>query len=145
MGEEALRAFRDRFDIPSATRIGKAPFYRPPDDSPEMQYLRKAQPGVFCRASATRPLAVPSWKPSTSYSRAVANAIFHDHGFCTHAGGLDRDRSSAPRGAIVPDEARTFAWKVCSASSASTRRGTALRAGRCRAAHVVPRAKTDRS
>ena len=42
MGEEALKAFRDRFDIPiSDDEIADAPFYRPPDDSEEIRYLRE--------------------------------------------------------------------------------------------------------
>ncbi|MFT5393557.1 MAG: pyruvate dehydrogenase E1 component, partial [Gammaproteobacteria bacterium] len=42
MGEDALRAFRDRFDIPiSDDKIADAPFYRPPEDSPEIQYLKE--------------------------------------------------------------------------------------------------------
>ena len=40
MGENALKAFRDRFDIPiSDDAIADAPFYRPADDSPEIKYM----------------------------------------------------------------------------------------------------------
>ncbi len=40
--EEELRQFRDRFEIPiSDEKIGSAPFYRPPDDGPELSYLRE--------------------------------------------------------------------------------------------------------
>ena len=40
MGEASLKAFRDRFNIPiSDDQIGAAPFYKPPADSAEMQYL----------------------------------------------------------------------------------------------------------
>jgi len=42
MNELELRAFRDRFHIPiSEEAVEKAPFYRPADDSPEVQYVRK--------------------------------------------------------------------------------------------------------
>src|SRR3989339_604754 len=42
MNEDELRAFRTRFGIPiSDDQIAQMPFYRPPDDSPEMQYLRE--------------------------------------------------------------------------------------------------------
>lgn len=42
MGEDALRAFRDRFNIPvSDDDIANAPFYRPPEDSEEMRYLKE--------------------------------------------------------------------------------------------------------
>src|SRR3546814_1716837 len=38
MGEDALRAFRDRFRIPiSDDKIAETPFYKPADDSPEIQ------------------------------------------------------------------------------------------------------------
>ena len=37
MGEAALRAFRDRFNIPIPDdRISEAPFFKPPADSPEL-------------------------------------------------------------------------------------------------------------
>ena len=42
VNEEELRAFRDRFHIPiSDEALDNAPFYRPPEDSPEIQYLLK--------------------------------------------------------------------------------------------------------
>jgi pyruvate dehydrogenase E1 component len=40
MGEAALKAFRDRFNIPiSDDQIGAAPFYKPSADSDELQYM----------------------------------------------------------------------------------------------------------
>src|SRR5262245_45664744 len=50
MNEEELRAFRTRFGIPiSDSEIGRAPFYRPADDSVEIRYLkdRRAALGGF--------------------------------------------------------------------------------------------------
>ena len=42
LNEEELREFRTRFGIPiSDERVAEAPFYRPPEDSPEMKYLRE--------------------------------------------------------------------------------------------------------
>jgi pyruvate dehydrogenase E1 component len=42
MNEEELREFRSRFGIPiSDEEVAKAPFYRPPDDSPEIKYLHE--------------------------------------------------------------------------------------------------------
>ncbi len=42
VNEDELRAFRDRFHIPiDDEALEHAPFYRPADDSPEMQYLLK--------------------------------------------------------------------------------------------------------
>ena len=38
---EQLRAFRDRFSIPiSDDKIDEIPFYRPDEDSPEIQYFK---------------------------------------------------------------------------------------------------------
>ena len=42
LGEEALISFRDRFRIPlTDEEVASAPFYRPPDDSPEIEYMLK--------------------------------------------------------------------------------------------------------
>jgi pyruvate dehydrogenase E1 component len=42
LNEDELLEFRDRFFIPiSVDEVGKAPLYRPPDDSPEVQYIRE--------------------------------------------------------------------------------------------------------
>ena len=50
-GEAALKAFRDRFNIPiSDDKIGAAPFYKPAGDSPEMRYIHE------CRAALGGPL-----------------------------------------------------------------------------------------
>ncbi len=44
MAETHLKAFRDRFNIPiSDDQIAAAPFYKPPADSPEMQYIHQAR------------------------------------------------------------------------------------------------------
>ncbi|MEE2663725.1 MAG: pyruvate dehydrogenase (acetyl-transferring), homodimeric type [Myxococcota bacterium] len=64
MGDEALRAFRDRYNIPiSDEELPNAPFYKPPDDSPEIQYMherRRALGGYLPeRVDTTSPLEVP--------------------------------------------------------------------------------------
>ena len=42
LNEEELREFRARFGIPiSDAELADAPFYRPPDESPEIQYLHE--------------------------------------------------------------------------------------------------------
>ena len=42
LNEEELREFRTRFGIPiSDEKVAEAPFYRPPENSPEMTYLRE--------------------------------------------------------------------------------------------------------
>jgi pyruvate dehydrogenase E1 component len=55
LNDEELREFRARFGIPIADdEVGQAPFYRPPDDSPEMRYLRE------------RRMALGGFRPSRS-------------------------------------------------------------------------------
>jgi pyruvate dehydrogenase E1 component, homodimeric type len=115
MGEEALRAFRDRFDIPiSDEDIGKAPFYRPPDDSPEIRYLRERRHALGgylpVRRPAAPPLVVP---PLESFDFLLKGSGEREYSttmaFMRMLGGLTRDpilgRHVVP---IVPDEARTF-------------------------------------
>ena len=59
LNEAELREFRSRFGIPiSDEDVGKAPFYRPPEDSPEMVYLRerrKSLGGFVPRRAITAP------------------------------------------------------------------------------------------
>ncbi len=41
LNEDELKRFRERFDVPiKESDVTDAPFYRPPEDSPEIQYLR---------------------------------------------------------------------------------------------------------
>ncbi|MGH7727289.1 MAG: pyruvate dehydrogenase (acetyl-transferring), homodimeric type [Vulcanimicrobiaceae bacterium] len=52
---KAMRAFRDRFAIPIAdAELAEVPFYRPPDDSPEAEYLRE-RTAALGRVPARRP------------------------------------------------------------------------------------------
>src|SRR5438094_3470183 len=60
MNEDELRAFRTRFGIPIAdAEVAKAPFYRPPENSPEVSYMleRRKQLGGFV------PRRVASFEP----------------------------------------------------------------------------------
>ena len=42
MGTASIKAFRDRFAVPIPDdKLEEVPFYRPPEDSPEMKYLRE--------------------------------------------------------------------------------------------------------
>ena len=64
MGESALKAFRDRFNIPiSDEEIADAPFYKPSDDSPELVYMherRQALGGYLpARRNDAPPLEIP--------------------------------------------------------------------------------------
>ncbi len=115
MGEDALKAFRDRFDIPiSDDDIANAPFYRPAEDSPEIQYLRarRAALGGFMpvRHAVSGPISVPELEVFKSHLEGTGEReISTTMAFVRMLATLTRDkhigRNIVP---IVPDEARTF-------------------------------------
>jgi len=116
MGEKALKAFRDRFQIPiSDDEIAKAPFYKPADDSPEIKYLherRKALGGYLPARDPNRapPLKVPELSAfelllKGSDDREMSTTM----AFVRILAILLRDKNIADHVVpIVPDEARTF-------------------------------------
>src|SRR5690606_18765966 len=59
LGDKELREFRSRFGIPiSDEEVSKAPFYRPAEDSEEIQYLKKRREslGGFVPSRSTKPI-----------------------------------------------------------------------------------------
>src|SRR2546421_1880482 len=64
MTEDALLAFRDRFELPlTDEQVRAAEYYKPPEDSPEMQYLRECREGLGgslpIRRRKAEPVRVP--------------------------------------------------------------------------------------
>jgi len=115
MGEDALKAFRDRFNIPiSDEAIADAPFYRPPDDSPEIQYLqerRKALGGYLPqRRTDAEPLEIPELSAFEAVLGGSGNReISTTMAFVRLLTTLTRDKKIGHHVVpIVPDEARTF-------------------------------------
>ena len=115
LNEDELRDFRTRFGIPiSDEEVAFAPFYRPPDDSPEMQYLRerRAALGGFVprRTVVTMPLRTPEndlfqeFYEGTS-GRAVSTTMAFVRLLAKLLRHPDLGKLIVP---IVPDEARTF-------------------------------------
>ena len=115
MGEDALKAFRDRFNIPVPDdQIADAPYYRPAEDSPEMVYLRErtAAMGGFLpqRRLRAEPLVIPDIKIfdaliDGSGEREISTTM----AFVRLLNALVRDKELGQRVVpIVPDEARTF-------------------------------------
>jgi pyruvate dehydrogenase E1 component len=115
LNEDDLRSFRSRFGIPiSDEKIAEAPFYRPPDDGPEMQYLRerrKALGGsVPSRSVRVEPLRTPlepifeEFYKGTEGRKASTTMVF-----VRMLSKLLRDKEIGDLIVpIVPDEARTF-------------------------------------
>ena len=115
MGEEALKSFRDRFNIPiSDTDIAEAPFYRPPDDSPEMVYLKertKALGGFLPkRRNRSENMEIPELSIFDSVLKGSGEReLSTTMAFVRLLNALTKDTSIGSRIVpIVPDEARTF-------------------------------------
>ncbi|HVA32542.1 MAG TPA: pyruvate dehydrogenase (acetyl-transferring), homodimeric type, partial [Candidatus Baltobacteraceae bacterium] len=114
MEVEAMRAFRDRFKIPvSDAQIEKVPFYKPPDDSPEMQYLRdrvKALGHVPQRRRKSASLTVPELSAFEPQLKSTGEReISTTMAFVRILNTIVRDQTIGPRVVpIVADESRTF-------------------------------------
>jgi len=115
MGEESLKAFRDRFNIPIPDdQIASAPYYKPPADSPEMRYLheRRAALGGYMpsRRSVGNELKIPALETfkallEGSGDREMSTTM----AFVRFLTTLIRDKNVGKFVVpIVPDEARTF-------------------------------------
>ena len=115
MGDDALRAFRKRFNIPiSDEEITDAPFYRPADDSPEIQYLHKQRQKLGGPFFSKRPQASAHKLPSISiHEKLLAGTgkrtISTTMAFVRILNSLIRDKNIGKYIVpIIPDEARTF-------------------------------------
>jgi pyruvate dehydrogenase E1 component len=115
LNEEELRAFRTRFGIPiSDDEVAKAPFYRPPEDSPEMKYLRERR-AALGGPVPTRPkqaplLKTPSLAEYTSFiEKSAGREVSTTTGVVTLMASLLKDKNVGKYIVpIVPDESRTF-------------------------------------
>jgi pyruvate dehydrogenase E1 component len=111
---EAMHAFRDRFAIPIPDAdIESVPFYKPADDSPEMQYLRErvsvlGQVPQRRRKSAS--LTVPELSAFDSVLQGTGDrAVSTTMAFVRILNTIVRDPAVGPRVVpIVADESRTF-------------------------------------
>jgi len=115
MDVDALRAFRDRFNIPVADKdIDDVPFYKPAADSPELEYLheRRRSLGGYLPSRRTRAPALPV-PPleifKTQLDGTGEREISTTMAFVRMLTALTRDKQIGKHIVpIVPDEARTF-------------------------------------
>ncbi len=118
LNEEELREFRNRFGIPiSDDEIANVPFYRPPEDSPEIRYLleRRAALGGFlpARRRTTIALRAPPDDLIEEFRRGSDRPVSTTMVFVRLLSKLLRDPELGPRIVpIVPDEARTFGMEA---------------------------------
>ncbi len=115
MNEEHLKAFRDRFSIPiTDDQLANLEFYKPADESPEMQFLhqRRKELGGYLPARSTKaePLTMPALDAFTSITQGLGDReLSTTMAFVRLLGVLLKDKNIANRIVpIVPDECRTF-------------------------------------
>ncbi|HET7832939.1 MAG TPA: pyruvate dehydrogenase (acetyl-transferring), homodimeric type [Gallionella sp.] len=114
MDTDSLRKFRDRFNIPlSDEQVANLSFYRPPEDSLEMKYLkqRRAEMGpAFTRQPAHEALQVPGLEAFDVLLKGTADReISTTMAFVRLLGILVKDPHVGQRIVpIVADESRTF-------------------------------------
>ncbi len=117
LDDEAIKAMRDRFQLPiSDEQLPAIPFYKPADDTPEMQYLlerRKALGGFLPqrRQKADEALVVPELSAFKAILEPTAEGreISSTQAYVRVLTALLRDSSLGQR--VVPimvDESRTF-------------------------------------
>ncbi len=115
--DEDIKIFRDRFNIPVPdSQLADIPFYKPAEDTPEMQYLherRKALGGYLPhrRVKADEQFTVPALEVFKSVIEPTAEGreISTTQAYVRFLTTLLRDQAIGPR--VVPilvDEARTF-------------------------------------
>ena len=115
LDEAALLAFRNRFDLPlSDQQATNLDFFKPADDSPEMQYLhaRRTALGGYLprRDTACAPVPVPAIQSYAAFAlHADGKDMSTTMAFVRMLGQLLKDPVLGPRVVpIVADEARTF-------------------------------------
>jgi pyruvate dehydrogenase E1 component len=119
LNEEELREFRTRFGIPiSDEDVAEAPFYRPPEESPEIKYLteRRRKLGGYLpvRNAKTTPIQAPPDDLFEEFSKGTAGReVSTTMVFVRLLSKLLKDSKIGdfivP---IVPDEARTFGMEA---------------------------------
>jgi pyruvate dehydrogenase E1 component len=115
MTEDALLAFRDRFGLElSDDDVRHARFVKPPDDAPEMVYLRQRRAELGGSLPQRRTLAPALPVPDLTAFQAHLDGsgdreISTTMAFVRMLSTLARDKSLGPHIVpIVPDESRTF-------------------------------------
>lgn len=115
LNEKELREFRTRFKIPIPDEeVAETPFYRPPENSPEMKYLMKCRKKLGSFVPKRKVKASPVNVPDTAYYKEFLKGsglseVSTTMAFVRLVSSLLRNKDIGnlivP---IIPDEARTF-------------------------------------
>jgi pyruvate dehydrogenase E1 component len=119
LNEEQLKEFRDRFDLPIPDKkVAEAAFFKPPENSEEMQYLRERREAlggyVPRRTVGGKPLKLPVKSLydeffKGSQGRELATTMAFVHLLSKLLADPEIGKRIVP---IVPDEARTFGMEA---------------------------------
>ncbi len=115
MGQNDIRSFRDRFNLPiSDEQLTEVPFYKPADDSPEMKYLHERRQSLGGYLPSRNKIATPIEVPELNAFDAMLKGsgdreMSTTMAFVRILSTLIRDKKMGKYIVpIVPDEARTF-------------------------------------
>ncbi|MDX1525733.1 MAG: pyruvate dehydrogenase (acetyl-transferring), homodimeric type [Pseudidiomarina maritima] len=116
MDMEAIKHFRDRFNIPiKDSELEEIPFYKFPEDSAEMKYMRERRESLGGFMPVRRPntdveLEIPSLKAFEAVTKGSGEReISSTMAFVRVLTALLKDKKIGKRIVpIIPDEARTF-------------------------------------
>ena len=119
LDEDDLVAFRDRFMLPlSDEEVGRAPLFRPADDSAETRYLlqRRSALGGFLPQRRVREEALPL-PPDSVFAEFLAGSgdreVSTTMAFVRILAGIMRAPELGKRIVpVIPDEARTFGMEA---------------------------------
>ncbi len=119
LNEQELREFRARFGIPIADEnLGAAPFYRPPEDSLEIKYIKERRQALGGYVPKRNPVSAPLNTPPEKmfeefYHGTGDREVSTTMAFVRMLAKMLRDpeigKLIVP---IVPDEARTFGMEA---------------------------------
>ncbi|MBW2478026.1 MAG: pyruvate dehydrogenase (acetyl-transferring), homodimeric type [Deltaproteobacteria bacterium] len=119
LNEDELKEFRTRFNIPiSDSDIAETPFYRPAEDSPEIQYLKERRKklggSIPWREDSSQPMACYTDELVKEYldgsdGRELATTMAFVHLLAKLLRDDELGKLIVP---IVPDEARTFGMEA---------------------------------
>ncbi|OQA25834.1 MAG: Pyruvate dehydrogenase E1 component [Verrucomicrobia bacterium ADurb.Bin345] len=119
LNEDELREFRSRFGIPiSDDDVASIPFYRPPEDSPEMKYIKERRAALGGHVPDRKPTTVSVTLPTDDTFKEFLDgtgdrAVSTTMAFVKLLSKLLKDPNIGniivP---IVPDEARTFGMEA---------------------------------
>ncbi len=119
LNEDELREFRSRFGVPIDDEdVVYAPFYKPPEDSAEMQYIRECREhlggALPQRTTSFTSIEMPDDKVFEEFKegsgdRAVATTMVYVHVLSNLLSDKNVGKLIVP---IIPDEARTFGMEA---------------------------------